>query len=80
MRQVSVSHLESGKAYKWGTIGALCGNHYKPDSALNKIRDLKEIGTVQKYRKNINGGNVYAKIKDYNLFNIIFKGITRFLH
>ena len=40
------------------------GNHYKPDCTFNKISDLKQTATVQKYLNDINRLNVHAKIHD----------------
>ena len=52
------------------------GDHYKPDRAFNKIRDLKQTGIVQKYLNYIDGLNVSAKMTDHYLINIILNGIT----
>ena len=52
------------------------GNHYKPDRAFNEISDLKQTGTVQKYLYDIDRLNVYAKMSNYHLINIILNGIT----
>ena len=46
-------------------------DHYKLDRAFNKICDLKQEGTVQKYLNDINRLNVYAKMTDDHLINII---------
>ena len=52
------------------------GNHYKPDRTFNKLRDLKQTGTVQKYLNDIDRLNVYAKMTDHNLIYIIVNSIT----
>ena len=52
------------------------GDHYKPDRAFNKINDLKQTGTVQKYLNDIDRLNVYAKITDHHHINIILNSIT----
>ena len=51
-------------------------DHYKPDRAFKEISDLKQAGTVQKYLNNIDRRNVYAKLSDHHLINIILNGIT----
>ena len=51
------------------------GDHYKPDRAFNKISDLKQTGTVQKYLNDIDRLNVCAKMTDHHLINIILNGI-----
>ena len=56
------------------------GNHYKLDRAFNEISDLKQTGTVQKYLNDIDRLNVYAKMTDYHLINIILNSITPHLH
>ena len=58
------------------TIREYYGDHYKPDRAFNVISDLKQTGTVQKYLNNIDRHNVYAKMTEHHLSNIIFNGIT----
>ena len=77
--------LEWRKSYKHGfntweevkeAIREYYGDHYKPDRAFNEISDLKETGTVQKYLNNIDRLNVYAKMTDSHLINIILNGIT----
>ena len=50
--------------------------HCKPNRAFNKISDLKQTGTVQKYLNDIDRLNVYAKMTDHHLINIILNGIT----
>ena len=66
--------------YAWGevkdAIREYYGNHYKPDRAFNEISDLLETGTVQKYLNDINRLNVYAKMTDHHLINIILNSIT----
>ena len=52
------------------------GDHNEPDRAFNEISDLKQTGTVQKYMNNIDRLNVYAKMTDHHLINIILNGIT----
>ena len=52
------------------------GDHYKPDRAFNEISDLKQTGIVQKYLNDIDRLNVYSKMTDYHLINIILNGIT----
>ena len=52
------------------------GDHYKPDRAFNEMSDLKQTGTVQKYLNDIDRLNVYAKMTDHHLINIILNGIT----
>ena len=52
------------------------GDHYKLDKAFNKISDLKQTGTVQKYLNDINKLNVYAKMTDHHLIHIILNSIT----
>ena len=42
---------------------------------FNEIGDLKHKGTVQKYLNDINRLNVYAKMTDNHLINIILNGI-----
>ena len=54
-------------------------DHYKPDRAFNEISDLKQTGTVQKYLNDIDRLNVYAKMTDHHLINIIVNGITSYL-
>ena len=56
------------------------GDHYKPNRAFNKISDLKQTGTVQKYLNDIDRLKVYAKMTDHHLINIILKSITTSLH
>ena len=51
-------------------------DHYKLDRAFNKISDLKQTGTVWKYLNDIDRLNVYAKMTDHHLINIILNGIT----
>ena len=58
------------------TIREYYGDHYKPDRAFNEISDLKQTGTVQKYLNDIDRLNVYAKMTDHHLINIILNGIT----
>ena len=58
------------------TIREYYSNHYKPDRVFNEINDLKQTGTVQKYLKIIHRLNVYAKITDHHLINIILNAIT----
>ena len=52
------------------------GDHYKLDRAFNKISDLNQTGTVQKYLNDIDRLNVCAKMTDYHVINIILNGIT----
>ena len=52
------------------------GDHYKPDRAFNKISDLKQTGIIQKYLNDIDRFNVYAKMTDCHLINIILNGCT----
>ena len=52
------------------------GDHYKPDRAFDEISDLKQTGTVQKYLNDINILNVYTKMTNNHLINIILNGIT----
>ena len=52
------------------------GDHYKLDGAFNKISDLKQTGTVQKYLDDIDRLNVYVKMTDHHLINIILNSIT----
>ena len=52
------------------------GDHYKSNGAFNELSDLKETGSVQKYLNNIDRLNVYAKMTDHYLINIILDGIT----
>ena len=52
------------------------GDHYKPARAFDEITDLKQTGTVQKYLKDIDRLNVYAKMPDHHLINIILNGVT----
>ena len=47
------------------------GDHDKPDRAFNEINDLKQTGTVQKYLNYIDRLNVYTKMADHHLINII---------
>ena len=61
-------------------IREYCGNHYKPDGAFKQISDLKQTGSVQKYLNKIDGLNVYAKMTDHHLINIILNSITPHLH
>ena len=51
------------------------GNHYKPDKAFNEINDLKQTSTVQKYLNDIDRLNVYTKMANHHLINLILKGI-----
>ena len=52
------------------------GDHYKPDRAFNQISDLKQTSTIQKYLHDIDRLNVYAKMIDHHLINIILNSIT----
>ena len=52
------------------------GDYYKLDRAFNKISDLKQTGTVQKYLIDIDRLNVYARMTNNHLINIILNGIT----
>ena len=52
------------------------GDYYKLYRAFNEISDLKETGTVQKYMNDIDRLNVYLKMTDHHLINIIWNGIT----
>ena len=52
------------------------GDHDKPERAFNEISDLKQTGTVQKYLNDIDRLNVYGKMTDHHLINIILNGIT----
>ena len=54
-------------------------NYYKLDRALNKISDLLQTGTVQKYLNDINRLNVYAKMTNYHLIKMILYNITPYL-
>ena len=56
------------------------GNHYKLDRAFTKIRNLKQTDTVQKYLNYIDRLNVYAKMTDYHLLNIIINSLTSYCH
>ena len=58
------------------TIRKYNSNHYKPNRAFNEMRNLRETSIVQQYLNNIERRNVYAKITDHYLINIILKGIT----
>ena len=51
------------------------GNCYNLDRSFNEISELKQTGTVQKYLNYIDRLNVYAKITDHYLINIILNGI-----
>ena len=51
-------------------------DHYEPGRAFQEICDLKQTGTVQKYLNDIDRLNVYAKMTDHHLINIILNGIT----
>ena len=51
-------------------------DNYKLDRVFNVISDLQEAGTVHKYLEDIDRHNVYAKITNYHLINIILNGIT----
>ena len=55
-------------------------DHYKPDRAFNKISDFRKTVTVQKYLNDIDTPNVYTKITDHHLINIILKHISPRLH
>ena len=55
-------------------------DQYKPDRAFNEIRDLKLTGTMQKYLNNIERLNVYTKMTNYHVINIILNSITPRLH
>ena len=77
--------LEWWKSYKYRfnaceevkeEIRECYSDHYQPDRAFNDISDLNQTGTVQKYLNNINRLNVYAKMTDYNLINMILNDIT----
>ena len=50
-------------------------DHYKPNRVLNKISDVKQTGTVQKYLNDIDRLNIYIKMTDHYLLNIILNGI-----
>ena len=52
------------------------GAYYKPDMAFNDISDLKQTDNVQKYLNNIDRFNVYVKMTNHHLINIIVNGIT----
>ena len=52
------------------------GDHYKLDRAFNEINDLKQTGTMQKYMNDIDLLNVYVKMTEDYLINIILNGIT----
>ena len=58
------------------TVREYYSDHNKPDSAFNEISDLKQTGTVQKYLNDIDRLNVYAKMTDPHLINIILNGTT----
>ena len=47
------------------------GSHYKPDGAFGKISNHKDIGTVQKYLNNIDTLDIYTKMTDHSVINII---------
>ena len=51
-------------------------DYYKQNRAFNKISDLKQTGTVQTYLNDIDRLNVYAKMTNHQLINIIWNGIT----
>ena len=55
------------------------GDHYKSERACNKIGDLKQTGTVQKYLYDIDRLNFHAKMTDHHLINIILNSITAHL-
>ena len=52
------------------------GDYYKLDRAFNEISDRKQTGTFQKYLNDINRLNVYTKMTDHHLINIILNDIT----
>ena len=52
--------------------GDLC----TPDRAFNEISNVKETGTVQKYLNDIDRLNIYTKMTDHHLINIILNGNT----
>ena len=54
-------------------------NNYVLERSFNKIGDLKPTGTVEKDLNDIDTLNVYAKMPDQHLINIILYGITRCL-
>ena len=56
------------------------GDYYKSDRAFNKISDLKETGTVQRYLNDIDRLNVYANMTDHQLKSLILNVITAHLH
>ena len=56
------------------------GDHYKLDRAFNEISDLKQTRTMQKYLNDIDRLNVYDKMTDHHLINIILNTITPCLH
>ena len=58
------------------TIRKYYGDHYKLDRAFNNIRDLKQLGTLQKYLHDDDRLNVSAKMTDYHLINIILYNST----
>ena len=51
------------------------GEHYKLDKAINELGDLKQIGTVQTYVNDIDIHNVYTKMTDHQLVNMILNRI-----
>ena len=52
------------------------GNCYKPDRDFNEISDFKQTSTVQKYVNYINRHNIYVKMNNHYLINIIWNSIT----
>ena len=51
-------------------------DHYKPNRVLNKISDVKQTGTVQKYLNDIDRLNICAKITNHHLMHIILNSIS----
>lgn len=52
------------------------GNHYKADRAIDEISDLRQIVTIQKYLNKLDRLNVYVRIMNHHLIDIILNSIT----
>ena len=75
-QQKANSHMYTTQEEVKYAIREYYGDHYKPARAFNKISDLTQPGTVQKYLNDIDRLNVYTKITDNHLINIILNDIT----
>ena len=56
------------------------GDNHKPGRAFNQIVNVKQTGIVQKYLHDIDIHNIYAKILDHHIINVILTAMTHLLH